>query len=164
MPSKQMTITKTTVSKQANARVAPQWGIRATMWSLLLCSSLLLNACTALTEPVDKPYIIDMTKTNSFYPATIVVPTGSTVVWKNRDFRVHSTVLMPELAMRSSEAEGQPALMTDGWDSGDVLPGETWEHHFTAPGTYLFACRFHEGMIGTIIVTDTEANVPTSTE
>jgi plastocyanin len=40
------------------------------------------------------------------------------------------------------------------WSSGDLYTGQTWQHTFTTPGTYLYFCRYHaaEGMLGTIAV------------
>jgi plastocyanin len=117
--------------------------------TLFMAMTLVAMAgCTA----VEKPYVIDMTQTNSFYPATIVVPQGAKVIWKNRDHEVHSTVHRPELALHAEAAGGEEAAPL--WDSGEVTAGETWERRFDTAGHYLFACRFHDEMIGTVIVTE----------
>jgi plastocyanin len=115
---------------------------------LMVGALVVLAGCSA----VEKPYVIDMTQTNSFFPATVVVPQGATVIWKNRDHEVHSTVQMPELALNAEAADD--ASGTPLWDSGAVASGETWELHFDAPGHYLFACHFHDEMVGTVIVTE----------
>jgi plastocyanin len=40
------------------------------------------------------------------------------------------------------------------FDSGKILPGKTFEHVFTVPGTYKYVCVPHEdmGMTGQVIV------------
>ena len=41
---------------------------------------------------------------------------------------------------------------TPTFDSNGMDQGETFEHVFTAAGSYNYHCKFHQGMIGTVIV------------
>lgn len=107
-----------------------------------------LAACSA----VKKPYVIEITEANSFFPGALVVPRGATVVWKNRDHEVHATISAPELALHVAAEDS--VLGTSLWDSGDITSGETWEVTFATPGTYLYACPHHDEMVGMVVVTD----------
>jgi putative membrane protein len=46
-----------------------------------------------------------------------------------------------------SDADGR-------WDSGDIQPGASFSARFQFPGKYNYLCRHHQGMTGTITVTD----------
>ncbi len=107
-----------------------------------------LTACSA----VEKPYVIDMTEANTFYPGSLVVPRGATVVWKNRDHELHATVSAPELALHVATEENEQGAPL--WDSGEITSGETWQATFGTPGTYLYACPYHDEMVGMIVVTE----------
>jgi plastocyanin len=114
----------------------------------LLGACLLVAAC----DTPDKPYVVDIARTNSFLPATLTVPRGAKVVWKNRDHEVHSTVLEETLSSPLEQTTGP--MGTAAWDSGDLVAGATYERTFLDPGIYLYRCRYHDEMIGTITVTE----------
>jgi manganese oxidase len=97
--------------------------------------------------------MVEITRLNAFAPETLVIPRGTTVVWKNHDFEVHSSVSNPDLSPTDPRVMRSPALQ---WDSGDITSGETFFHHFDAPGTYLYFCRYHPQMTGTIVVAHEE--------
>jgi plastocyanin len=42
----------------------------------------------------------------------------------------------------------------DGFDSGEIGAGASWQHTFTTPGTYTYHCTPHRqmGMVGTVVV------------
>ena len=70
-----------------------------------------------------------------FEPATLTIRVGETVRWFNDDALPHTV------------------SATDGsWDSGNLVPGATFERRFDAAGTYAYLCRYHPGMVGTIEV------------
>ncbi len=72
----------------------------------------------------------------AFVPNTINLSVGSTLVWTNEDTVPHTVV------------------STDGELNSSVLSlGQSFEHTFTKPGTYTYACGIHPEMIGTIVVT-----------
>jgi plastocyanin len=95
---------------------------------------------------------VDMARTNSFLPATLTVPRGAKVIWKNRDHEVHSTVLEQSLPFPLGDTAG-PSAAVD-WDSGDMVAGAMYEYTFHEAGTYLYVCRYHDEMVGTIVVTE----------
>jgi plastocyanin len=73
-----------------------------------------------------------------FTPATLNVRTGTTVTWTNNSSDLHTVV--------STNGEG--------FDSGDMIPGATFNHKFLVAGTYSYGCTYHRGATGVVIVTD----------
>ncbi|KUG19129.1 copper binding protein, plastocyanin/azurin family [hydrocarbon metagenome] len=81
---------------------------------------------------------------STYYPASITVEPGTTVIWTNHD-SVNHTVTSTE----------------DHFDSGRLAPGETFEFTFTDPGIYRYVCSIHPStpdplMHGEIIVSETD--------
>jgi plastocyanin len=72
-----------------------------------------------------------------FTPNTITIRSGTTVNWTNYGSHKHTVT------------------SDDGtWDSGDMLPNTSYSWTFPVAGTYRYHCKHHEGMVGTIVVTD----------
>jgi len=71
----------------------------------------------------------------TFSPATLTVPSGTTVTWTNQDDMVHTV----------TEANR-------GFSSKGLETGDTYAHTFTAPGTYTYFCALHPRMTATVIV------------
>ncbi len=94
-----------------------------------------------------------MTDALRFEPAALTVRRGATVTWRNTSATMHTVTDDPGKAANKADAalpEGaQP------WDSGNINPGQTFQHTFDTPGTYKYFCTPHEaaGMLGTINVT-----------
>ena len=70
---------------------------------------------------------------------TVVIGVNSTVAWTNNDSAPHTVTSTSASSLGS-------------FDSGNIAPGQTWTHTFTAAGTYHYTCRYHSWMTGTIIV------------
>lgn len=70
----------------------------------------------------------------TFSPATLTVPSGTTVTWTNQDDMVHTVT------------EAKRLFSSPGLEAGG-----TYSHTFTAPGTYTF-CALHPRMTATVIV------------
>lgn len=71
----------------------------------------------------------------TFKPASVTIPVGTTVTWKNLDDDPHT------------------ATANDGsFNSKGLAQGDTYSHTFTKPGTYLYHCTVHPFMQATIIV------------
>ena len=91
----------------------------------------------------------------SFSPATLSIRVGQTVEWQNTSLITHTVTAAPDLAKKPEDV----ALPTgaEPFNSGDIAAGQVYLRRFTAPGTYRYFCRHHEGlgMIGTIIVLPT---------
>ena len=68
-----------------------------------------------------------------FAPATLTIHTGTTVTWKNTSTVPHTVV-------------------GSGFDSGVLMPGQSFTHAFTQTGTFAYTCTIHPGMAATIQV------------
>lgn len=69
----------------------------------------------------------------AFDPATITVPTGTTVAWTNDDAVPHTVT------------------STDGaFDSGIFDPGGSFAFTFNEPGSFSYVCQLHPQMQGTV--------------
>ena len=87
-----------------------------------------------------------------FAPQGLAVEPGTTLRWTNHDRgNSHtSTAYHPDLF-------GRPPRIPDGarpWDSGFLLPDESFEVTLDRPGVYDYYCLPHEmaGMVGRIVV------------
>jgi plastocyanin len=72
----------------------------------------------------------------AFSPGQVDVLPGETIRWQNVSDRTHTVTADDE-----------------SFDSGDLLPGTTFEHAFAAPGSFPYHCRIHPGMVGEVDVT-----------
>lgn len=70
-----------------------------------------------------------------YMPREVSVPVGGTVRWKNTDTPPHTV---------TSES--------GGFDSGQLQPGETYEHRFERPGKVDYLCTIHPGQTGVVNV------------
>lgn len=96
--------------------------------------------------------VVTMTNSLDFEPAEVTIRPGETVVWKNTTVLVHTVTAIPD-----SAANPEHVHLPDGADpfaSGRLDPGATFQHTFTASGTYDYFCIPHEaaGMLGTVVV------------
>jgi plastocyanin len=73
----------------------------------------------------------------SFQPATLTVPSGTTVTWTNKDNVAHTVT--------ADDAS---------WDSGSLTPGQTFSRTFEMAGAFQYHCTPHQRMVGTIVVTE----------
>lgn len=71
-----------------------------------------------------------------FEPSTLTIAVGDTVRWFNDDALPHTV-----------------SATDRSWDSGNLAPGQAFEHRFEAAGSYPYLCRYHPGMVGSIEVT-----------
>lgn len=71
----------------------------------------------------------------AFGPATITVPTGTTVTWANQDAAAHTV---------TSE--------TNIFDSGNLARNDSFSYTFTERGTFKYYCTIHPRMRGEVIV------------
>ena len=76
--------------------------------------------------------------TGNFMPETLTVSRGTTVVWVNDSNDAHTV-------FSSSE---------ENLDSGQMIPGATYNHTFNTVGRIEYTCTLHRGDIGVIIVTN----------
>lgn len=87
-----------------------------------------------------------------FDPNGIAVPVGTRIRFVNDDpGNSHTaTTYHPDLFGRARRIP----LAAEAWDSGFLLPGESFEVVLSAPGVYDYYCIPHElhGMVGRIVV------------
>jgi hypothetical protein len=79
----------------------------------------------------------------AFAPGHVDVVTGDALHWANDSARAHDVV-----------QDG------GGFDSGRLAAGAMFEHHFDAPGTYMYYCSIHPSMTGEIDVHDLLLDAP----
>lgn len=85
---------------------------------------------------------------SAFTPATLTVPVGSTVTWRNKDTAAHTA---------TSDRPG-------GFDSGVLTQGQSFSFTFDTTGTFNYVCDIHPSIEGAIVVGDTTvAPTPTPT-
>lgn len=89
-----------------------------------------------------------------FDPAGVLIRPGQTVRWTNRDKGNSHTA-----TAYAPENNDHPRRIPDGaapFNSGYLLPGETFEVTLDVPGVYDYFCIPHElaGMVGRIIVAE----------
>ena len=71
---------------------------------------------------------------NRYSPASRTVSAGTSVSWVNQGAVPHT-------------------VTGSNFDSGFLMPGDTYRRTFNNPGTYSYLCTIHPGMAGTITVT-----------
>ncbi|TSA83864.1 hypothetical protein FNU79_11605 [Deinococcus detaillensis] len=114
--------------------------------SVPLCAAVLkvavLNGKAAPVNAKAAPAPVSLQKIsiidNAFRPPTLSIKVGDTVTWTHDGQITHN--------VKSTTAAGP--------QSGDLHHGDTYSFTFKQAGTYLFYCSYHEGMSGTITVTN----------
>ncbi len=110
---------------------------------LLLANAHIGNGTTANTATTSvQSGSVTITITHMEYqPSVIVVKTGTTITWINRDSVAHTVT------------EGQNAApSSNGFNSGLMATGKTWSYTFNKAGTYLYTCEVHPSMNARVIV------------
>jgi plastocyanin len=117
-------------------RRRPRW------WVILLAAVATIAVAAVvviqlLPNPADGPAVAGATRVvlldSRFHPPVIQIKPGQTVTWSFDD---HGT---------TDNVKGT------GWGSGNQASG-TFQHTFTAPGSYRYSCTLHLGMNGRIDV------------
>ena len=101
--------------------------------SALQATAAAQSAGATATAAALPPQLIDI-KDLAFAPATLTVPPGTTIVWRNFDRVLHQ--------VRGGE-----------FDSGRIQSGAYWASILSRPGVYQFLCSFHPTMRAEITVT-----------
>jgi plastocyanin len=106
-----------------------------------VAAALMTVSSTAISQParsagsvptLGKVKIIDF----AFQPATITVPRGSLVGWKNFGAVSHTSTSNSGI-----------------WNLGPIAPGSTVGRYFRRAGTYPYHCTIHPTMTGSVVVT-----------
>lgn len=97
-------------------------------------------------------WTIRMTGQPDFVPDQVIVEEGETVRWVNESDETFTVTADPSKAPNMNfvrvPPEGEP------FDSGPLAPGESFEHTFPAPGTFVYFSAPHvdREIIGTVTV------------
>jgi plastocyanin len=107
---------------------------------------LAIVALTAWPTTATPPYTAIVMESGSpyFVPKSATVSTGAPIRWENPTPTEHTATHVGCLE------DGEPCA----FDSGIVLPNDTYTLPGLAPGRYQYVCRIHPIMHGVIIVTD----------
>jgi plastocyanin len=116
----------------------------------------LLAACSIATSQRRFAVYISGPQVVEFSPASLTVPRGSTVVWKNQDLAPHTVTCDPGLL-----PDGAPHNLVllpedaEPWNSGDLYTGQSWSHTFTQSGQYIYFSQRGSvaTLLGNVIVT-----------
>lgn len=73
------------------------------------------------------------TSNKSYYPKLTQIKSGDTISWTNKDVSVHTVTSKDDL-----------------FDSGMMMPGDTFKQKFAEVGLYDYYCMLHPWMTGTI--------------
>lgn len=95
---------------------------------------------------------IDVAARNNFFdPANITIDVGDTVRWTNLGTVIHTTT------------SGTNCAPDGTWNSGSLLPGQSFSVIFNEPGTLPYYCIPHcfDGMRGSVTVRSSSTPVPT---
>jgi len=91
-------------------------------------------ADTPLPVPADEGSAVSMGD-DFFSQASLTLPAGTAVNWRNDGRRPHTVT------------------SDDGlWDSGVLMPGQSYSFTFRSAGTHTYSCILHVGMVGTMVV------------
>src|SRR5215467_9401086 len=120
--------------------------MKTTLQIRIIGAVLAIIALTAWPTTATAPYTAIIMESGSpyFVPKSATVSTGAPIRWENPTPTEHTITHVGCLE------DGA----TCAFDSGMVLPNDTYTHPGLAPGKYQYICRIHPIMHGTIIVTD----------
>jgi plastocyanin len=99
---------------------------------VLMCVAVIVIKGCKKENPGPNQVVMQNT---AFNPSSITVSKNATVTWTNNDNMTHNVTSDSGLFV-----------------SGNIPPGSTYSHQFTATGTYPYRCTIHVGMTGTVIV------------
>jgi len=131
---------------------SPRRSLRALIGLVLLLGGSVLLGATLAPSATDPAVVVGMTNTMTYTPDTVRVEVGETVRWENNSAVMHTVTADPEEAFKDESVTLPDGAST--FNSGNMDPGQTFEHTFETPGTYRYFCIPHEavGMRGTVIV------------
>jgi len=116
------------------------WAIPVIVSILILSTIPLVDAQVAITIPPGTD-VLGCEQTNECYiPWDLIITEGDTVGWFNVDTAAHTAT------------SGIPGTTDGAFDSGLIMPGDSFSHTFTQAGQYPYFCVVHPWMIGVVHV------------
>lgn len=121
--------------------------MNSTLYIRMIIAVFAMVVLTAWPTAATPPYTAIIIDSGSpyFVPKSATVSTGAPIRWENPTPTEHTITHVGCLE------DGEPCA----FDSGIVLPNDTYTLPGLAPGRYQYLCRIHPIMHGIIIVTDT---------
>ena len=121
--------------------------MNSTLYIRTIIGVFAIGVLTAWPTAATPPYTAIIIDSGSpyFVPKSATVSTGAPIRWENPTPTEHTITHVGCLE------DGEPCA----FDSGIVLPNDTYTLPGLAPGRYQYLCRIHPIMHGIIIVTDT---------
>jgi plastocyanin len=104
----------------------------------------LLVAGVAMAGAVQDKMVEIMEK--GFSPDKVEIVMHQKVIFMNATKKDHTLVSKNPAGLSDQDKD------KTGFDSGVIKPGMSWEHMFSAEGTYTYYCKEDKAMIGTIVV------------
>ncbi len=97
--------------------------------------------------------VVELTDEFKYVPGRLQIKKDSTLEWRNVSQVVHTVTADPTRAVNAKDVELPKTAKP--FDSGDILPGQSFKYTFEVPGKYRYFCVPHEifGMVGEIEVT-----------
>jgi plastocyanin len=102
------------------------------------------------------PQVVSVSMTdNAFVERTLTVKVGTIVKWTNNGSTSHTTTsdANPPIWNTTVGPAGSTTCDPYGYNCQPGSPAGTYQRSFDAAGTYQYHCEFHNGMTGTITVT-----------
>jgi plastocyanin len=122
--------------------------------ALIFFSAVCIEATVPAAPQESGTVVVKMTEEHKFVPEKLTIKAGQTVQWVNDDKDMpHEVTTDPNVANDPSNVS-----MPEGaqpFDSRLIASGKSFQHQFTVPGPYHYACPPHEndGMLGEVTVT-----------
>jgi plastocyanin len=111
-----------------------------------------LGTGAALAQDAEPAAVVEMTDQLAFEPERITVRVGDTVEWRNPTRLPHTVTTDPEEAQDPEHVQLPEGA--EPFNSGNIMPDETFSHTFNVAGEYQYFCIPHEmqGMLGHVTV------------
>lgn len=99
-----------------------------------------------------------------YFPETAVVWEGDEVVWQAASNTPHTVTSPPGQAGAFDSSPGirldDPAFAASFGPGGFLMPAQSFNQTFDKPGSFLYLCKIHPGMVGRITVVNATAGAP----
>lgn len=120
---------------------------RGLRWLALVTMIVAGSAALTGSDPgqhANKTVIVRMRDDMRFYPESVTIAPGDTIVWINEGAMPHTATDKPGTAALEEHNVLPPGA--EPFDSGLLQSGERFQHVFTVAGDYAYLCFLHEGL------------------
>jgi len=122
----------------SNPRTSPSIAVGLTAVFALLAAGFAWAGADTTSAPSPAPTATPVLVTIAnfaFAPATVTIPVGGSVTWKNTDLTEHTAT-----------------AKNGAFDSGNLDTGQTFTFTFHKALIYTYVCSYHPSMVGTVVV------------